>query len=46
MKMYSREDLMNMENFGDEDDEDDDDESHFTSKMVLQELHFWLLSRQ
>lgn len=38
MKMYSRDDLMNMQNFGDEDadaDEDeDDDETHFPSKLV------------
>lgn len=34
MKMYSREDLMNMQNFGDEDaDDDDDDEPHFPSKL-------------
>ncbi|XP_057968573.1 uncharacterized protein LOC131158037 [Malania oleifera] len=42
MKMYSREDLMNMKNFGGEDaDEDDDDDSdtHFPSNLgkVLQE---------
>ncbi|KAK9274698.1 hypothetical protein L1049_021949 [Liquidambar formosana] len=37
MKMYSREDLMNMQNFGnedaDEDEEEDDDEAHFPSKL-------------
>nr|DAD48943.1 TPA_asm: hypothetical protein HUJ06_018880 [Nelumbo nucifera] len=37
MKMYSREDLMNMQNFGDEDndddDDDDDDEEDFPSKL-------------
>uniref|UniRef100_A0A5B7A235 Saposin B-type domain-containing protein n=2 Tax=Davidia involucrata TaxID=16924 RepID=A0A5B7A235_DAVIN len=41
MKMYSREDLMNMQNFGDEDadEEDDDNEAHFPSKLgnVLRE---------
>lgn len=41
MKMYSREDLMNMKNFGDEDadDEDDDDETQFPSNLgkVLKE---------
>lgn len=43
MKMYSREDLMNMQNFGDEDaDDDDDDEPHFPSKLVSQELPFRL----
>ena len=44
MKMYSREDLTNMQNFGDADpDEDsDDDESHFPSKLVLHELPFGL----
>lgn len=39
MKMYSRDDLMNMKNFGgdeDEDeDEDDDDQASFPSKLVL-----------
>lgn len=38
MKMYSRDDLMNMKNFGDggDDDEDeDDDEAQFPSKLVL-----------
>lgn len=36
MKMYSRDDLMNMQNFGDDDaDEDeDDDETNFPSKLV------------
>lgn len=37
MKMYSREDLKNMQNFGDEDaeeEEDDDDEEQFPSKLV------------
>lgn len=37
MKMYSREDLMNMKNFGDEDAEDedeDDDEAGFPTKLV------------
>ncbi|KAL2321373.1 hypothetical protein Fmac_030342 [Flemingia macrophylla] len=36
MKMYSRDDLMNMNNFGDEngdDDEDDDEETSFPSKL-------------
>ncbi|XP_054790612.1 uncharacterized protein LOC129296039 [Prosopis cineraria] len=43
MKMYSREDLMNMKNFGedgvDEDEDDDDDEAGFPSKLgkVLRE---------
>lgn len=39
MKMYSRDDLMNMKNFGDEDgddeDEDDNEEASFPSKLVL-----------
>lgn len=40
MKMYSRDDLMNMKNFGnedaDDDDEDDDDEDTlFPSKLVI-----------
>lgn len=35
MKMYSRDDLMNMQNFGDEDaDEDDDDDDRFPSSLV------------
>lgn len=35
MKMYSRDDLMNMKNFGDEDgDEDDEDDDGFPSKVV------------
>lgn len=35
MKMYSRDDLMNMNNFGGEDeDEDEDDETNFPSKLV------------
>lgn len=42
MKMYSRDDLMNMKNFGDEDadDEDeDDDEAGFPSKLVPSYFH-------
>lgn len=40
MQMYSKEDLMNMKNFGGEDgddnnDEDDDDESDFPKNLVL-----------
>jgi hypothetical protein len=38
MKMYSRDDLMNMKNFGnegDDDEDDDDDEAQFPSKLVL-----------
>lgn len=38
MKMYSRDDLMNMQNFGGEDadeDEDEDNEAEFPSKLVL-----------
>jgi hypothetical protein len=42
MKMYSRDDLMNMKNIGgedadadDEDDDDDDDDSQFPSKLVI-----------
>jgi len=39
MKMYSRDDLMNMKNFGGEDgddeDEDEDEEANFPSKLVL-----------
>lgn len=38
MKMYSREDMMNMQNLGDGDDdedEDDDDETSFPSKLVI-----------
>lgn len=36
MKMYSRDDLMNMNNFGgdDEEDDDDDEEAHFPSNLV------------
>lgn len=36
MKMYSREDLMNMNNFGEDggDDEEEDDEAGFPSKLV------------
>lgn len=39
MQMYSREDLMNMKNFGnekadDDEDEDEDDETNFPSKLV------------
>ncbi|RWR73587.1 Saposin B [Cinnamomum micranthum f. kanehirae] len=40
MKMYSRDDLMNMQNFGDEDvDEEDDDDDRFPSSLgrVLRE---------
>ncbi|XP_027176625.1 uncharacterized protein LOC113775808 [Coffea eugenioides] len=35
MKMYSKEDLMNMENFGDDDvdEEDDEDEAQFPSNL-------------
>ena len=39
MKMYSRDELMNMKNFGGEDgddeDEDEDDEANFPSKLVF-----------
>lgn len=36
MKMYSRDELMNMKNIGEEDDdEDDDEEENFPSKLVL-----------
>jgi hypothetical protein len=36
MKMYSRDDLMNMNNLGgDDDEEDDDDEADFPSNLVL-----------
>lgn len=39
MKMYSRDDVMNMKNFGEEDDdEDEDDEEAFPSKMVLRRI--------
>lgn len=35
MKMYSKDDLLNMQNFGEEDaDEDDEDNDHFPSKLV------------
>lgn len=36
MKMYSRDDLMNMQNFGgdDDEDEDDDEETNFPSNLV------------
>lgn len=35
MKMYSKDDLLNMQNFGEEDaDEDDEDDDHFPSKLV------------
>ncbi|GMH03383.1 hypothetical protein Nepgr_005222 [Nepenthes gracilis] len=39
MKMYSREELMNMKNFGEGDEEDDDEEENFPSKLgkVLRE---------
>ena len=37
MKMYSRDDLMNMKNFGGEDDDEDEDEDDsFSSNLVLQ----------
>ena len=38
MKMYSREELMNMKNLGedaDEEEDDDDEEEQFPSKLVL-----------
>lgn len=38
MQMYSKEDLMNMKNFGGEDgddDEDDDEEADFSKNLVL-----------
>lgn len=39
MKMYSRDQLMNMKNIGDEDADDDDDneddETNFPSKLVI-----------
>lgn len=41
MKMYSRDDLMNMQNFGDEDE--DDDEADFPSKLVLTISYFLIL---
>ena len=42
MKMYSRDELMNMKNFGDEDaddDDDDDEETNFPSKLVTGNFH-------
>ena len=41
MKMYSRDDLMNMNNFGgdDEEEDDDDEEAHFPSNLVLWKFH-------
>lgn len=44
MKMYSREDLMNMKNFGDDDaDEDEDEEeTQFPSNLVANNDHFSL----
>lgn len=37
MQMYSREDMMNMKNFGGEDggDDEDDDEADFPKHLVL-----------
>lgn len=37
MKMYSRDDLMNSKNLGDEDDDEDDEEEEtsFPSKLVM-----------
>lgn len=40
MKMYSRDELMNMKNFGnedadDDDDDDEDEETSFPSKLVI-----------
>lgn len=34
MKMYHREELMNMKHFGEDADEDEDDDSPFPSKLV------------
>lgn len=44
MKMYSRDDMMNMQNFGNEDADDDDDEENdddtsFPSKLVIKSSH-------
>lgn len=40
MKMYSRDELMNMKNLGEEDDEeeDEDEDRHFPSKLVCRSL--------
>ena len=40
MKMYSKEDLMNMKNFGadDVDEEDDEDEAQFPSNLVAKKI--------
>jgi hypothetical protein len=44
MKMYSREDLMGMNNFGNEDAEDEDDEDeHFPSNMVIDKFQSSLM---
>lgn len=42
MKMYSRDDLMNMKNFGNEDadDDEDDEEADLPSKLVFDETSF------
>lgn len=42
MKMYSRDDLMNMQNFGGEDeDEDEDEDDNFPSNLVLETYFTW-----
>lgn len=43
MKMYSRDDLMNMKNFGGEDDDDEDEEEDdkFPSNLVLKTSFIW-----
>jgi hypothetical protein len=44
MKMYSREDLMGMNNFGNEDAEDEDDEDEqFPSNMVIDKFQSSLI---
>lgn len=44
MKMYSKDDLLNMQNFGDEDadedDDDDDSDDRFPSSLVCAVLLF------
>lgn len=43
MKMYSRDDLTNMQNIGNEDlddeDDEDDDDTKFPSKLVIKNSH-------
>lgn len=48
MKMYSREDLMNVKNIGDEeaddgDEDDNDDGDKIPSNLVQSNFHIWFL---